>query len=96
MDISKNGNKLFFKNIFSKKISGYLKVCAEDPGQSTQILPTSSEDSDESECESSKNGLHNVSSSQIAQIKISDQVRFFSLLLLSLLFYIASFEKNNI
>lgn len=90
MDISKNGNKLFFKNIFSKKISGYLKVCAEDSGQSTQILPTSSEDSNESDCESSKNGLRNVSSSQIAQIKISDQVSFFHY------FIIASFQKSNI
>lgn len=80
MDISKNGNKLFFKNIFSKKIPGYLKVCTEDFGQSTQILPTSSEDSDESDCDRSKNGLRHVLSSYIAPIKICDQVSFFILL----------------
>lgn len=76
MDISKNGNKRSFKNIFSKKISGYLKVCTEDSEPSIQILSTSSEDSNESDCESSKNGLYNISSSHIAQIKVSGQVSY--------------------
>ena len=77
MDVPNNGGKLFFKNIFSKKISGYLKVCTDESGQAAQILPTSSEESEDSETEISKNEFRNILSPHIARIKPNGQVSFF-------------------
>lgn len=75
MDNLKNGTKLSFKDIFSKKISGYRKVCTEDMGQSIQILLTTSEESDCSESEQPKAEFEKVSAQLVPSADLNVKVR---------------------
>lgn len=76
MEGYKNGTRLSFKDIFSKKISGYRKVCTDEVGQSVQILLT---ESDDSECEIISHNGFNINNKTLSEPDtkpvISDEVR---------------------